>query len=307
MFEVATAPPYSLALSLRALHSFTGAAAAGRPAAADEPLTSLRLGVRLEGQAAFIEIRQPGADDAPLQTTSQPHAGPELVRPLVERVVNARLDLHPFYDLVDAHEVLGPAIRELRGLKPFRPASLLDMVISAITEQQISLAAAHHIRQRLVERFGEEVGGVPVFPRAERLASAPIHALTDCGLSLRKAEYVSGVARAVATGALDLEALESAADDQVRERLTSLRGLGPWSADYILVRGLGRVDVVPADDLGVRTVLGRLLGDGRRLDAAEVKAALAPFEPFRGLATFYLLVAWRLLSDKTQLGRLPPH
>jgi 3-methyladenine DNA glycosylase/8-oxoguanine DNA glycosylase len=67
------------------------------------------------------------------------------------------------------------------------------------------------------------------------------------------------------------------------------RGFGKWSADYILARGLGRADAVPANDLGIKTVLGRALGAGCRLTAAEVDHALPPFQPYRGLATLYLL------------------
>ena len=80
----------------------------------------------------------------------------------------------------------------------------------------------------------------------------------------------------------------------MRARIVALRGFGPWSADYVLIRGLARPDAVPLDDLGVRTVIGKFLGDGTRPTAAETGSLLAPFAPYRGLAAFYLLVAERL-------------
>ena len=168
------------------------------------------------------------------------------------------------------------------------------MLVTAIIEQQISLRAARHIRARVVRRFGERIEDLWVFPLPEVLAETPLEALTECGLSRRKAEYVSGVAREVAGGTFDLATLETASTDEVRSRITSLRGFGLWSADYVLVRGLGRADVAPVDDLGIRSVLGEMLGDGRRLTATEAGSVLAQFAPFRGLVAFYLLVATRL-------------
>jgi DNA-3-methyladenine glycosylase II len=192
---------------------------------------------------------------------------------------------------------MGPLTGRFHGLKPFRPADLFDMLVTAVIEQQISLTAAGHIRSRLVERFGDEVEGMPVFPRPGVLAETPLDALKACGLSLRKADYVSGVAREVATGALDLEDLQAASVEDVRMRITALRGFGPWSADYVLVRGLGRMDVVPTDDLGIRSALGEWLGDGHRLTPGEAGQVLAPFAPYRGLVAFYLLVAGRLRTS----------
>jgi DNA-3-methyladenine glycosylase II len=96
-------------------------------------------------------------------------------------------------------------------------------------------------------------------------------------------------------GTFDVDALETASTEEVKERIVALRGFGPWSAEYVLIRGLARPDSVPVDDLGIRTVVGNLMGDGERPSAEQVAAMLAPFAPYRGLAAFYLLVAARLL------------
>lgn len=82
-------------------------------------------------------------------------------------------------------------------------------------------------------------------------------------------------------------------DDDAREALMRLRGFGPWSADYMLVRGMARPDRVPFDDLGVRSVVGRHLGRGARVSAKHAENLLAQFSPFRGLAAFYLLASDR--------------
>ncbi len=291
--------PFDLDLSLRAMRSFGRTPAESRAVAAasadapDEPV--LRLGVRLEGRPTLLVIRQPAGSTPIVTAEARPApADAQGLRALTQRVINAELDLLPFYELSAGHPVLGPMTRSLHGLKPFRPASLFDMLVTAVIEQQISLVAARHIRARLIHRFGDEVEGEPVFPEVSTLADAPLDQLTECGLSRRKAEYVAGVASEIVAGSLDLDQLEQAPSDETKARLMSLRGFGPWSADYVLIRGLARPDAVPVDDLGIRKVIGALLGDGSRPTSTEVAALLAPFAPYRGLAAFYLLVAARL-------------
>jgi DNA-3-methyladenine glycosylase II len=199
------------------------------------------------------------------------------------------LDLLPFYHQVARHPVMAAITRRLHGLKPTRPTSLFEMAVIAIIEQQISLVAAHKARQRLVERFGEPQGRLWAFPPAERLAQAAPEQLVACGLSRQKAGYVHDLARLVSQGQLDLTQLLSLPDEEARNFLTSLRGFGRWSAEYILLRGLGRPDCLPLDDLAIRRVAGRYLGDGSPLASPEMEKAMAPFAPFRGLAAFYLL------------------
>jgi DNA-3-methyladenine glycosylase II len=177
-----------------------------------------------------------------------------------------------------------------------RPPSLLEMAVIVITEQQISMTAANSIRSRLVARYGDLLDGMWVFPNAQKLAGATVEDLRACGYSQRKAEYILEFARQVAKGQLDLEALKDLPDEAVRSTLVALRGWGPWSANYFLVRGLARPDCVPLDDLAIRGVVGRYLGDGSRASAAQVEQLLAPFTPYRGMAAFYLEAHERLLK-----------
>jgi len=136
--------------------------------------------------------------------TDLPHSSSEVKR-IAKWIIFAEMDLLPFYRLAASHSVLGPITEELHGLKPMRPASLFEMLVIAITEQQISLAAAYRIRKRLIERFGDQVNSLWVFPTPRRLSDSSVADLMTCGLSQRKAEYVKGVAYRVAYGLLDLE------------------------------------------------------------------------------------------------------
>ena len=104
------------------------------------------------------------------------------------------------------------------------------------------------IRNRLVERLGEPVGEAWAFPTRERVADAGEQELVEVGFSRRKAEYAVGLARSD----LDLDGLAALDDDEVRARLTALRGLGPWTAEWFLARHLARPHAWPAGDLALR-------------------------------------------------------
>ena len=180
-------------------------------------------------------------------------------------------------------------------MRPFRPASLFEMLAIAITEQQISMRVAEVMRERLTARFGDMVDGAPVFPDESSLEGATLAGLVSCGLSHRKAEYIRDLSKDVASGRLDLEGLKGLPDEEAFQALTRIRGVGPWTADYVLVRGLGRVDRVPVEDLGIRGVVGKYLGKGQRIeDRDEVLPLLQPFAPYRGLAAYYMLVYDRM-------------
>ncbi len=190
------------------------------------------------------------------------------------------------------------AIKQYYGLLPLRTATVYEMVISAITEQQISLNVAVKIRARLVKKFGEsiKVKGKKyyAFPTPEKLATAKSQSLLKIGLSRQKANYILNFSQLVASGKFKVEALKKKSDEKVIEELTKIKGLGPWTAEYVLARGLGRPDVFPADDLGVRTALGKIYGTGKPISPQKAKKILAKWKLYRRYATFYLLCAGRL-------------
>ncbi len=178
--------PYDLRLSLRVGSSF-----------APDPFQDfsvLRSAVRIQDNPTVLELRQVRRDPATLQIrTDLPDSASEVKR-IARWIIFADLDLRPFYRITASHSILGPITQELYGLKPMRPASLFEMLVIAITEQQISLAAAYRIRTRIIERFGEHVNGLWAFPAPRRLSESSVADLMKCGLSHRKAEYVKGLA-----------------------------------------------------------------------------------------------------------------
>jgi len=191
------------------------------------------------------------------------------------------VDAEPF------DEETEPVVRALLGLAGFRPPLTPDpfeMLVGAITAQQVSLFSALAIRNRLIERFGDRVGEAWAFPARERIAAAAEEELVALGFSRRKAEYLVGLARSD----LDLGALAELSDDEVKARLVALRGIGEWTADWFLARHLARPHAWPWGDLALRKAVTDLYG------GLDVREARERFHPFENLSAHYLLLAQRI-------------
>jgi DNA-3-methyladenine glycosylase II len=180
--------------------------------------------------------------------------------------------------------VLAGIVERLAGFRPPLTPDPFEMLVGAITAQQVSLFAALAIRNRLVERFGERHGEASSFPTRARLAAAREEELLELGFSRRKAEYVIDLARSE----LDLDALSALPDDEVKARLIAQRGLGEWSAEWFLARHLARPHAWPWGDLALRKAVADLY---RGLDVREARQR---FHPYENLSAHYLLLARRI-------------
>jgi 3-methyladenine DNA glycosylase/8-oxoguanine DNA glycosylase len=202
------------------------------------------------------------------------------IEAVVRKVLGFEVDLVAFSAWAAGEELLAPLVVRFAGFRPTLAPDPFEMLVGAITAQQVSLFAAVAIRNRLVERLGERVGRrVWAFPGRERLAAASEEELFSLGFSRRKAEYVIGLARSD----LDLGGLALLPDEDVKVQLTAVRGLGEWTADWFLARYLGRPRAWPAGDLALRKAVRALYGD------VDVRAAGERFEPFQNLTAHYLL------------------
>ncbi len=284
--------PFDLSLSLEAASSFLPPT--------DASSQSLRRALLCSGRPAIIEIRQPSRAPPVIEVSATVSLPRFRLEDIALWLTSGDLDLRRFYRITSSHPVMGRIAKRLRGLKPLRPASLFEMGLTAVTEQQLSLAAAFHIRTRLFERFGRRVEDLWIVPTADVIAKASLRDLRACGLSHRKAEYVRDFARSVADGSLPLEAMKHATDDEIRDQLLQCRGFGTWSVEYFLLRGAGRFDSLPADDIGLRRTIGKYLTRWHRPSRRQFEKALSPFTPFRGLAAFYLAVHARLESREAR-------
>jgi DNA-3-methyladenine glycosylase II len=240
-------------------------------------------------EATRLEVRAPSTRSADVAAA---------VAAEVRAIFGLDADLAGFYRMAKGDPVLGPLTEALHGLRPSLTPAPLEMLVGSITAQQVNLAFAMALRARLVRRYGTPVtlGGQTVyaFPRAADLARAPLSTLRAMQFSRQKADYIRGLARAVASGALEPVALAAADNAGVIERLTALRGFGRWTADWFLARCLGRGDVCPAGDLAVRKAFQHHWGRGRPLTEAAMRRRAAAWGPYQSLAVHYLLAGMRL-------------
>jgi DNA-3-methyladenine glycosylase II len=262
----------------------------------------LRLGDRL----LPYEVRWHGSVDATRLQIRVPDGRSSAVAQAVEREVRRifglDFDLPGFYRVAKADPALAPLLEPLYGLRPTLAPSTLEMLVGSITAQQVNLVFAFTLRARLVRRYGvpRNIDGVTVyaFPTPEMLARARVRDLRAMQYSVRKAEYIRGIASALTRGTLDVQALAVAPDAHVIERLTALRGLGRWTADWYLARCLGRGAVCPAGDLGVRKAFDSFYGRGRTLSERAIRRRAALWGPYQNLAVHYLLAGMRLATAR---------
>ncbi|MBI1737143.1 MAG: DNA-3-methyladenine glycosylase 2 family protein [Candidatus Rokubacteria bacterium] len=257
--------------------------------------------LRLDGRLWPWEARWSGTVDDPRIDVTVPGARAagvaDAARAEVERVFGLAFDLPGFYRFAKSDPVLAALVGPLHGLRPSLAPSGLEMIVGSICAQQVNLSFAFACRARLVEKYGTPVGadhGLYAFPEAGALARARVPELRALKFSTRKAEYIRDLGRAVASGRLDLATLADAPDARVIEVVTGLRGLGRWTAEWYLARCLGRGDVCPAGDLGVRRAFERYYGRGRTLSEDAVRRRARGWGPYRNLGIHYLLAGLRL-------------
>lgn len=188
-----------------------------------------------------------------------------------------------------ADPVLGSVIERVGPcrLRPATTGTNFDFVARSIIYQQLSGRAAATIYGRVLSRCG-----------GTHLSAAPLRrlpeaTLRDAGLSRQKLGYLRDLAARAEAGTLDAEGLGSLPDEEVTSRLTQVKGVGIWTAQMVLMFRLGRADVLPATDLGIRKAVQRAYRLRKLPDATRVARIGTPWAPFRTVASWYL---WRLLD-----------
>jgi DNA-3-methyladenine glycosylase II len=264
-----------------------------------EVLPAQHLRLHVVNEEAILAIVEQNKDSR-LTVRTHP-ARPKHLSTLKDRITwQFHLDapLGEFYRQAEKHLLFRSIIKNLHGVKPLRTPTLYEMAVIAITEQQLAYPVAVKMRSRLVESLGTkmifEERKYKAFPTPQAVAACQVSDLRTMSFSTRKAEYLIDLSRKVALGSLNLESLRDRPNEEVVAMLTSLRGLGRWSAEYVLARGLGRSDVFAADDLGIQTLVGKHLGPGHRVTAAECQKILKPWGDNKRWVVFYLFCASRL-------------
>jgi DNA-3-methyladenine glycosylase II len=261
--------------------------------------STYRRVIRVTRGAAEVAVWQAGSAAEPrliVKSTPAPRTAADRrrIRTTLDRLLGLRIDLADWYRMAARDARLRPLAERFRGVKPPRFPSLFEALINGFACQQLSLEVGLELLNRLAALCGAKVrDGRDVhyaFPDPRDVARVPVRRYRSLGFSRQKIRAVAGLARAITHRTLDLEALERESDEVVRRRLLALRGVGRWTAEYVLLRGLGRLHVFPGDDKGAQNRLAHWFGRARPLDYLGVQHIVERWQPYAGMAYFHLLL-----------------
>mgnify|MGYP000007481208 FL=1 len=215
---------------------------------------------------------------------------PQPLETLAAHMLGLTQPVHAFEAAYGAHPLLGRLIVANRGLRVPQAASAFEALTWAISGQQISLAVAISLRRRLIQLAGQQhSGGLFCYPDAAAVAALDEDVLGQAGFSRAKSQTLLRLAREVVEGRLPLDQWQADAPAEViAEHLLALKGIGPWTVDYALLRGFARLDGSLHGDAAVRRQLQRLLGAEEKLTQPFVRDWLQPFAPWRALVAAHL-------------------
>jgi DNA-3-methyladenine glycosylase II len=214
----------------------------------------------------------------------------------VKYIFNLDSQLNQFYLHVKNDPVMSKLTQKLYGLKNPTTPTVFESLVDSIVEQQISIKVAIQIETRLTKKFGEtlSLNGETffVFPTPKNIAEASLADVQSAGLSLRKAEYIWNAAKMIEAEKLGLENLKTVEDpQQIIEVLDAVRGIGVWTAELTMLRGMQKLDALPADDFGIRRVISKFYCDNKPIKSAEARKIGSAWGNWKGLAAFYLIIA----------------
>ncbi|WP_426414426.1 DNA-3-methyladenine glycosidase II [Bacillus subtilis] len=205
-------------------------------------------------------------------------------------------DLTPFYEMAKADPLLKMPARKFYGLRVIGIPNLFEALCWGVLGQQINLAFAYSLKKQFVEAFGDSIewNGKKywVFPPYERIARLTPTDLADIKMTVKKSEYIIGIARLMASGELSREKLMKMNFKDAEKNLIKIRGIGPWTANYVLMRCLRFPTAFPIDDVCLIRSIKILRNMNRKPTIDEILEISFSWKKWESYATFYL---WRVL------------
>ncbi|GED59655.1 DNA-3-methyladenine glycosylase [Brevibacillus formosus] len=228
-----------------------------------------------------------------LSTTDQ-----QLLEKMIRHTFSADLDLSIIYEQMREESELAILTERFRGLRLTLDADLFQCMVKTIIGQQINLTFAANLTQRLVTLAGDPVEnqngeGLIAFPTPDAVARLTVEDLRSLQFSQRKAEYIIDFARAIVNETVDLERLWTMKDEEIITYLTSLRGIGRWTVECLLMFGMGRPDLLPAADIGLRNGIIHLYGMETKPNENDIRKLGEKWAPWRSI---YCLYVWEAVG-----------
>jgi DNA-3-methyladenine glycosylase II len=260
-----------------------------------------------------VNVHQNGPSQAPrLQVTlSGARLRPEYkqqAKIIVTKMLGLRMDLAPFYEMASRDPKLSSLVEKFRGIKPPRFPSIFETLANAFALQQFSLTVGIELLNRLIRACGlslkQDDGTTQyAFPRPQDLLKLDPSAIRELGFSGSKVRAFLELSENVVSGRVDFTSLERMDNGTVVSSLLELRGVGRWTAEYVLLRGLAPLDVFPGDDVGARNRLAKWMNRKQPLDYAGVAQLTKRWHPYAGMVYFHMLLEGLSESGKLELAR----
>jgi DNA-3-methyladenine glycosylase II len=230
-------------------------------------------------------------------STARPQPLKAEVAAIVTKMLGLERDLSDFYRIARTDPRLRELAERLRGMKPVRYATVFEGFANAVACQLVSLSAGMHVLNRMADAYGSpgEISSAATpmrsFPPPATIARSNPDALRAFGLSRQKGEYLIGLAKlAIDPKDRDFASIERLKDDDAIARLSKIRGVGRWTAEYVMLRSFGRINIFPGDDVGGRKKLFEWLGSRDAPTYEGVGKMLERWRPYGGLIYLHLIV-----------------
>lgn len=260
-----------------------------------------RRALVFEGSPVLVSVIQPEMEKPEIEIRAMWDKGEyhrarleEFIKGILIRMLGMKKDLRSFYVFSKKEAHLKLIVQRFMGLKPPMFPSVFECAVNAIACQQLSLNVGMILLSHVAKKFGKRIktpeGKYHAFPEASALRKRQAEDFRGLGFSFNKAIAIIALSKSVTEGRLDLERLLDLDNESAVKELLEIRGIGRWSAEYILLRGLGRTGSLPADDIGFRNKLTDWLNIGEKLDYEGVLREIKRFGPYAGLIYFHLLL-----------------
>jgi len=266
--------------------------------------------VHEDERPVHIRVAQLGGGNVLFGARAQDQSAARRAIERMRRALWVDLDLRPFHERFRRDPLIGAAVRANPTLRPAGRPQAFEAFAWAVTEQLIEYERAVAIQRRLVAAFGrrDPASGLRDSPSAEVLGGggsvgggvggggggggASAARLESFDLSAGRAIALIRASRAIAAGRIDVDTLDPVAQEEGWRRLRAIRGIGTWTVEMMALTGQGRLDQIPAGDLGFIKLVGRLLSGGdpyARATEDQVRELFAPYGAWQGLAGVYAL------------------
>jgi DNA-3-methyladenine glycosylase II len=256
--------------------------------------------VKIDGELILLKIgSNPHSVSVEFPMQNPPKSTREKIASFVWEWFDLEKSLGDFYEVARKDKLLQQIVDKYYGLRIMCIPDLFEALTWAIIGQQINLSFAYTLKKRFVEQFGEcitfEGHTFWLYPEGEKIAKVDIEDLKKLQFTSRKAEYIIGVAKDMTSGQLTKEALRNQQDYQkVHKSLIAIRGVGAWTADYVIMKCLQHPSAFPIADVGLHNAIKFQLGLERKPTIEEIEVMSINWEGWQAYATFYL---WRSLYE----------